>query len=151
MKPRPIHFLLLGIWIATLLYAVGTVVSQRQEIPEVFNLVLTQIFDTLLPTLLMMLAFVYAEGKEADTVASDTPRVVVALVVTVSYVGLLAWAVRQFHADAWSAMDLVEFFQLVRTRAEAIIVIVLGYYFADRIRRGRRPAEPQPHADGATT
>ena len=139
MRLRPIHLALIAIWLVAAGFATVVVVAARADIPNLFNATLTGVFDTFLPTLLMMVAFIYADVATSTPERDDPWRAGIGLVTTLLYLILVCWGYYQFHveADGMSATDLGEFLSIVRTGGEPVVVVVLGYYFANRVARNR--------------
>jgi hypothetical protein len=122
--------ILILIWMAGLLYALGVTLHFSDYIPNKFLDLINRVIEMYAPQLSIMFAFIFARRKAKKTSANQ-PKISAVLAVTVSliYVGLFSWLMLKFATQHLQAVDLLSIIDHVQPKTTFLVSGMLAYYF----------------------
>ena len=135
MSDTKVHYFIVGVWGTGFVYCLAILLRDQGDIPNLAAPLLNEVLDAFAPALTMMFAFLFSEWRAPQSGAGGgLGKALIAMAACFTYVAVLTLSVHEFGAERLTASVLFDRFDWLSTRGQPVVGVVLGYYFAERLK-----------------
>lgn len=133
MRKVNIQGLLFIIWLLPFLYCFSIPLLLSSEIPNLYWKMIDEVVDTFLPQIGIMTGFYFSDMfKEKKPVQLKETRTLLALLLSIIYVGIFVIIMIVFHSDNMTAVKAISLYSGIRIKISVLVSALMAFYFASR-------------------